>query len=76
MLAFRRPKTISGELGRFFKDFTSAPDRGKSFYQQERQRYHLASLVEAGRLGPASLHAVDVLLQRAFPGCVLFTFSS
>lgn len=36
-------------MGRFFKDITSAPDRGKSFYQQERQRQHLASLVEAGR---------------------------
>lgn len=40
---------MGGEMGRFFKDITSAPDRGKSFYQQERQRQHLASLVEAGR---------------------------
>ncbi|KAL4447568.1 hypothetical protein ABPG75_004787 [Micractinium tetrahymenae] len=36
-------------MARFFKDLGAAPDRGKSFYQQERQRHHLAALVEAGR---------------------------
>ena len=37
------------DMARFFKDLGAAPDRGKSIYQHERQRQHLASLVEAGR---------------------------
>jgi hypothetical protein len=44
-----RSRSVGGELGRFFKDIRAAPDRGKSFYQAERNRQHLASLVEAGR---------------------------
>ena len=49
----RRHKSFGGEMGRFFKDLNAAPDRGKSFYQQERQRQHLASLVQAGRWAQA-----------------------
>ena len=39
----------------FFWDFGggAAPDRGKSYYEQERQRKHLASLVDTGRWGAA-----------------------
>lgn len=37
------------DMARFFKDLGAAPDRGKSFYQNERHRQHLASLVQAGR---------------------------
>ncbi|EFN59959.1 hypothetical protein CHLNCDRAFT_133057 [Chlorella variabilis] len=44
-----RHKSLTGEVGRFFKDLNVAPDRGRSFYQHERQRQHLASLVDAGR---------------------------
>lgn len=46
-----RHKSLTGEVGRFFKDLNVAPDRGRSFYQHERQRQHLASLVDAGRCG-------------------------
>ena len=52
-VSLRRHKSIGGEVGRFFKDLNAAPDRGKSFYQQERQRQHLASLVQAGRWAQA-----------------------
>jgi hypothetical protein len=52
-LRLRRHKSFGGEMGRFFKDLNAAPDRGKSFYQQERQRQHLASLVQAGRWAQA-----------------------
>jgi len=37
------------DMTRFFKDLMAAPDRGKSFYQANRDHQHLASLVEAGR---------------------------
>lgn len=44
-----RHRSGVGDMARFFKDLGAAPDRGRSFYQQERQRHHLAALVEAGR---------------------------
>ncbi|PSC68160.1 E set domain-containing [Micractinium conductrix] len=46
-----RSRSVVGmaDMARFFKDLGAAPDRGKSIYQHERQRQHLASLVEAGR---------------------------
>lgn len=49
---------MGAELRAFMKDFRNAPDRGKSFYQAERERQHLAALVEAGRCAPPLLRAV------------------
>ncbi len=54
-------------MGRFFKDFNVAPDRGRSFYQHERQRQHLASLVDAGRCGLLELNGL--WLAAAFVNC-------